>query len=49
MNMTVVSAVVNRDDPSSMKQVVQQTHAALLYADSVTLVSPVAGAVEVRS
>jgi hypothetical protein len=42
MKMTVVSAVLNRDDPSSMKQIVQQTHAALLYADSVTLVSPVA-------
>jgi hypothetical protein len=42
VNMTVVSAVINRDDPSSLTQVVQQTHAGLLYADSVTLVSPIA-------
>src|SRR6478736_3595188 len=42
MNMAVVSAVMNSYDPSSVHQIVQQTHAALLYGDSVTLVSPVA-------
>lgn len=42
VRMTVVSAVIRRDDPSSIKQVVQQAHAALLYADSVSLVSPIA-------
>jgi hypothetical protein len=42
IRMTVVSAVIRPNDPASLAQVVQQTHAALLYADSVTLVSPVA-------
>jgi hypothetical protein len=40
MRMTVVSAILDRDNPASLAQVVQQTHAALLYADEVTLVSP---------
>jgi hypothetical protein len=42
MRMTVVSAILDRKNPVSLNQVVQQTHAALLYADEVTLVSPVA-------
>jgi hypothetical protein len=42
LNMTVVSAVIDPDEPASLAKVKQQTHAALLYADNVTLVSPAA-------
>jgi hypothetical protein len=42
MKMTVVSAIIDRENPALVTQIIQQTHAALLYGDQVTLVSPVA-------
>jgi hypothetical protein len=40
LNMTVVNSNFDKDDPLSLAHAIQQTHAALLYADEVTLVSP---------